>query len=283
MLKIEHVRKNYDTFSLDCSLEVPQGCVTGLIGQNGAGKTTTFKAILGLISIDGGTIQIFNKNLQEFQVQDKQKLGVVLSDSGFSGYLTVDDVIPVLAHLYDTFDRSFFLQQLQKFGLPRRKKIREFSTGMKAKLKVLAAISHNPRLLILDEPTAGLDVVARDELLDMLRTFMEQDEQRSILISSHISSDLETMCDDLYMIHEGRIILHEDTDVLLSDYALIKASEEQYRRLDTQYLLCSRKESYGYSCLTNQKQFYLENYPEIAIEKGSIDNVVTMMIRGEKL
>ena len=283
MLKIEHVRKNYDTFSLDCSLEVPQGCVTGLIGQNGAGKTTTFKALLGLISIDGGFIQIFDKNLQEFQVQDKQKLGVVLSDSGFSGYLTVDDIIPVLTHLYNSFDRSFFLQNLQKFGLPRSKKIREFSTGMKAKLKVLAAISHNPRLLILDEPTAGLDVVARDELLDMLRTFMEQDEQRSILISSHISSDLETMCDDLYMIHEGRIILHEDTDVLLSDYALLKVNEEQYRRLDTQYLLCSRKESYGYSCLTNQKQFYLENYPEIAIEKGSIDNVVTMMIRGEKL
>ena len=283
MLKIEHVRKNYDTFSLDCSLEVPQGCVTGLIGQNGAGKTTTFKALLGLISIDGGSIQIFDKNLQEFQVQDKQKLGVVLSDSGFSGYLTVDDIIPVLAHLYDSFDQSFFLQHLQKFGLPRSKNIREFSTGMKAKLKVLAAISHNPRLLILDEPTAGLDVVARDELLDMLRTFMEQDEQRSILISSHISSDLETMCDDLYMIHDGRIILHEDTDVLLSDYALLKVNEEQYRRLDTQYLLCSRKESYGYSCLTNQKQFYLENYPEIAIEKGSIDNVVTMMIRGEKL
>lgn len=283
MLKIEHVRKNYDTFSLDCSLEVPQGCVTGLIGQNGAGKTTTFKALLGLISIDGGSIQIFDKNLQEFQVQDKQKLGVVLSDSGFSGYLTVDDIIPVLTHLYNSFDRSFFLQNLQKFGLPRSKKIREFSTGMKAKLKVLAAISHNPRLLILDEPTAGLDVVARDELLDMLRTFMEQDEQRSILISSHISSDLETMCDDLYMIHDGRIILHEDTDVLLSDYALLKVNEEQYRRLDTQYLLCSRKESYGYSCLTNQKQFYLENYPEIAIEKGSIDNVVTMMIRGEKL
>ena len=283
MLKIEHVRKNYDTFSLDCSLEVPQGCATGLIGQNGAGKTTTFKALLGLISIDGGSIQIFDKNLQEFQVQDKQKLGVVLSDSGFSGYLTVDDIIPVLTHLYDSFDQSFFLQRLQKFGLPRSKKIREFSTGMKAKLKVLAAISHNPRLLILDEPTAGLDVVARDELLDMLRTFMEQDEQRAILISSHISSDLETMCDDLYMIHDGRIILHEDTDVLLSDYALLKVNEEQYRRLDTQYLLCSRKESYGYSCLTNQKQFYLENYPEIAIEKGSIDNVVTMMIRGEKL
>ena len=107
MLKIEHVRKNYDTFSLDRSLEVPQGCVTGLIGQNGAGKTTTFKALLGLISIDGGSIQIFDKNLQEFQVQDKQKLGVVLSDSGFSGYLTVDDIIPVLTHLYDSFANPF--------------------------------------------------------------------------------------------------------------------------------------------------------------------------------
>src|SRR5699024_11684216 len=146
-----------------------------------------------------------------------------------------------------------------------------------------AAISHNTRILILDETTEGLDVVARDELLYMLRTFMEQDEQRSILISSHISSDLETLCDDLYMIHEGKIILHEDTDVLLSDYGLLKVDREQYTGLDKEYILRRKKESYGYSCLTNQKQYYVENYPDIVIEKGNIDEVITMMIRGERL
>ena len=208
---------------------------------------------------------------------------MVLSDSGFSGYLTVNDILSVLNSMYETFDRKFFLEQLEKFQLPRNRKIREFSTGMKAKLKILAAVSHDAQLLILDEPTAGLDVVARDELLDLLREFMEQKEDRSILISSHISDDLESLCDDLYMIHGGKIILHEDTDLLLSDYAVLKAEEAQFRRLDRQYLLRWKKEPYGYSCLTNQKQYYLENYPDVAIEQGSIDRVITMMIRGEKI
>ena len=282
MLSINHLRKNYETFSLDCSLELPQGRITGLIGQNGAGKSTTFKAILGLITPDGGEIRIFGKPLEDFTVKDKQQLGVVLSDSGFSGYLTVNDILPVLGSMYKSFDRTFFLQQLEKFQLPRTKKIKEFSTGMKAKLKILAAVSHDARLLVLDEPTAGLDVIARDELLEILREFMEQKEERSILISSHISDDLETLCDDLYMIHDGKIILHEDTDLLLSTYGVLKMDETQFQRIDRQYLLRWKRENYGYSCLTDQKQYYMENYPDIAVEKGSIDNVITMMIKGEK-
>ena len=283
MLRIEHLSKNYDNFSLDCSLEVRPGCVTGLIGQNGAGKSTTFKAILGLISIDVGIVNILGKDIREFDAKDKQNLGVVLSDSGFSGYLTINDIIPIMDNLYEKFNRRFFIEQVNRFQLPCNKKIKDFSTGMKAKLKVLIAISYHAKLLILDEPTAGLDVVARDELLEMLREYMEEDEERSILISSHISSDLETLCDDIYMINNGKIIMHEDTDVLLSDYALLKVDSEQYSILDKQYIFCFRKEAYGYSCLTNQKQFYLENYPDIAIEKGSIDQIITMMIRGEKL
>lgn len=282
MLKIEHLKKHYDKFSLDCSLEVMSGCVAGLIGQNGAGKSTTFKAVLGLISIDGGTVTILGKDIKNFTPDDKENLGVVLSDSGFSGYLTIKDIIPVLKNLYHNFDYSFFMEQTRRFQLPLDKKIKDFSTGMKAKLKVLVAISHNAKLLILDEPTAGLDVIARDELLEVLREFMEKDEERSILISSHISSDLETLCDDLYMIHEGKIILHEDTDILLSDYALLKVDNEQYDNLDKQFIIRSKKEAYGYSCLTNQKQYYMENYPKIVIEKGTIDEVITMMIRGQE-
>lgn len=283
MIKTEHLKKNYKNFTLDCSLEIRSGCITGLIGQNGAGKSTTFKAILGLISTDGGSIRIFGKDISEITPEDKQDIGVVLSDSGFSGYLTIDDIIPVLESLYKNFDKAFFMAQADNFNLPRNKKIKVFSTGMKAKLKVLAAISHNAKLLILDEPTAGLDVVARSEILEMLRDFMEKDENRSILISSHISGDLETLCDDVYMIHDGRIIMHEDTDVLLSDYALIKVDSQQYAVLDKQYILRVKEEKYGYSCLTNQKQFYIENYPKIAIEKGNIDEIITMMVRGNKL
>lgn len=283
MLKIEHLKKNYDNFSLDCSLEVKKGCITGLIGQNGAGKSTTFKAILGLISIDSGTVELIGKNIKNFDDKDKQDLGVVLSDSGLSGYLTINDIVPILDHTYENFEKQFFLEQVHRFQLPLNKQIKDFSTGMKVKLKVLVAISHNAKLLILDEPTAGLDVIARDELLEMLREFMEKDEERSILISSHISSDLETLCDDLYMIHDGKIIMHEDTDVLLSHYALLKVSIEEFEKMDKQYILRTKKESYGYSCLTNQKQFYVDNYPQIVIENGNIDDVIMMMIRGVKL
>lgn len=281
MLKIEHLRKNYTNFSLDCSLTVMPGCITGLIGQNGAGKSTTFKAVLGLIATDGGNVTLLGKDIRNFTAADKQNLGVVLSDSGFSGYLTISDIVPVLDSLYEHFDKRFFMEQVQKANLPLRKQIREFSTGMRAKLKVLVAISHNARFLILDEPTAGLDVIARDELLDLLREYMEADLERSVLISSHISSDLEGLCDDIYMIHEGRIVLHEETDVLLSDYALLKVNDEQYSRMDKQYILRDKKETYGHSCLTDQKTFYMENYPDIAIENGSIDEVISMMIRGK--
>lgn len=281
MLKIEHLKKHYNNFSLDCSLEVKSGCITGLIGQNGSGKSTTFKAILGLISIDGGSVDVFGKDIQSFTAKDKENLGVVLSDSGFSGYLTVKDIIPILKNLYRNFNYTFFINQIRRFQLPLDKKIKDFSTGMKAKLKMLIAISHNAKLLILDEPTSGLDVIARDELLEMLREFMEEEEERSVLISSHISSDLETLCDDIYMINDGKIIMHEDTDVLLSNYALLKTDQEQFKKLDKQFIIRTKKESYGYSCLTNQKQYYIENNPKIAVEKGTIDNVIAMMIRGE--
>ena len=278
MLKVEHLKKQYASFSLDCSLEVKPGYVTGLIGQNGAGKSTTFKAILGLIHYEG-LVEVFGKSA--LNEEDKQLLGVVLSDSGFSGYLTISDIIPILKHLYKSFDQTFFLRMVSQFELPKNKKIKEFSTGMKAKLKVIVAMSHQAKLLILDEPTAGLDVIARDELLDMMRDYMAEDDQRSIFISSHISSDLETICDDFYMIHNGHVIMHEDTDVLLSDYALLKVDFKQFEQLDKDYILKFKKESYGYSCLTNQKQYYKENYPDIVIENGHIDDVMTMMIRGE--
>ncbi len=281
MLRLSKVKKEYKGFQLDCTLEVQEGCVTGLIGKNGAGKSTTFKAILGLISTDGGSIEIFGKPVSEMKIRDREDIGVVMSDSGFSGYLTVRDLIPMLKSMYTNFQEEEFRRQCEKFRIPTDKKIKEFSTGMKRKLQVLAAITHEAKLLILDEPTAGLDVVARDKLLDMLRTYMEQ-EGRAILISSHISGDLEGICDDIYMIDEGKIVLYEETDVLLDRYGILKVTKEQYEELDQEYILRCKKEEFGYSCLTSQRQFYQENYPQITVEKGNIDELIMMMVRGEE-
>lgn len=283
MLKINGLVKKYGDFTLDCTMEVRKGCITGLVGENGAGKSTTFKAALGLISYDAGEISLLGKEPAALTEKDKEKLGVTLAESGFSGYLKVKDIVPVLNAMYPEFDRSGFLNLCSKFGVPLDKYIKEFSTGMKAKLKVLAAITHNADFLIMDEPTTGLDVMARDRILNLFRVYMEEDENRSILISSHISSDLEGLCDDIYMIHNGQIILHEETDVLLNEYGLIKADENQYRKLDKEYILRVRKETFGYACLTSQKQYYMENYPDLVVEKGSLDEVITMMIGGEKL
>lgn len=279
MLRLENVRKQYKDFELNITMEVKPGCVTGLIGRNGAGKTTAFKAGLGLIKTDG-EITVFGKPLESISVKDKEKLGVVLSDSGFSGYLTIKDLSAILKNFYGRFDETYFTSKCKEFELPFDKRIKDLSTGMKRKLQVVTALSHNASLLIMDEPTAGMDVIARDELLDMIREYMET-EGRSVLISSHISGDLEGICDDIYMIDGGKVLLHEETDTLLDRYGLLKLTDEQYETVDKSYLLYYKKEKYGYSCLTKEKQFYMENYPDIVVEKGSIDNVMTMMIRGE--
>lgn len=280
LVKLEQVQKQYDNFQLNCSMEVPEGCVTALIGPNGAGKSTTFKTILGLVLPQSGTVEVLGKPVRELTRSDREKLGVVLSDSGFSGYLTIRDVIPILEHLYHHFRKEEFLKKCERFELPLNKKIKDFSTGMKAKLKLVSAMCHDARLLILDEPTAGLDVLVREEMLDMIREYMIPGD-RSVFISSHISSDLEGLCDDFYLIDRGQIVMHQETDVLLSEYGLLKVTEEQYGKLDKTYLLRKKRESYGYSLLTDQKQFYQENEPGIAIERGSIDETIEMMIRGE--
>ncbi len=280
MLKMTSVKKNYKDFTLDCTLEIKSGYVTGLVGRNGAGKTTAFKSVLGLISVDGGEIEIFGKKLSDFKSKDKEKIGVLLSDSGFSGELKVKDIIPVLSAVYSQFDKEDFLKKCKQMKLPLNKKIKEFSTGMKARLKLIIAITHNADLLILDEPTAGMDVMARESIIDMLREYMEQGE-RAILISSHISGDLEGLCDDIYMIDNGKIILHQDTDVILSSYGILKLRDEEYRKLDKSHILKIKKENFGVICLTDEKQFYVDNYPGIVVEHGGIDSVITMMIGGE--
>ena len=282
LVQLEHVMKEYGSFALELNMQIPENQIIGLIGANGAGKSTTFKLMIGLIRPDQGNAEVFGRNAADLGAEEKQKIGVVFSDSGFSEYLRVQQLIPVMKRFYPDFQEKEFRKRCERFKIPLNKQIKDFSTGMKAKLNVLLALSHDSRLLLLDEPTAGLDVVAREEILDLLREYMEI-PGRTIVISSHISGDLEHFCDDLYMIHEGKIVLHEETDRILEEYGFLKVSEQEYEVLDNEYLLRVRKESFGYSCLTDQKKYYLENYPGLVVEKGSVDEVISMLVKGEAL
>lgn len=276
MIKIDGLKKKYKDFELDISMDIKEGTVTGLIGKNGAGKSTAIKAILGLIHPDAGSIKVMGyvpgKNMEN--------IGAAFSDSGMSMLYNINDISHIMHAMYDEFEEDKFKELCQKMELPFDKLLKDFSSGMKAKLKVLLTISHKAKLLVLDEPTTGLDVLARNEVMDMLRQYLEEDATRSILISSHISTDLEGLCDDIYMIDKGKIILHEDTDVLLGQYGVLKMSEKEFEELDKQYVTVSRKDSLSVTCLTNEKQYYIDNYPNIAVENSRIDDIIMLTLGG---
>ncbi len=280
MITMKNVSKTYGTFQMDLSMEIPSGQITGLVGKNGAGKSTAIKLILGLTEAESGEISVLGKDIHQLSMKEKAEIGASLADSGFSTYLNIVDVQKILSKMYPDFDSAYFERGCRELRLPEKKRIREYSTGMKAKLRVLTALSHHAKLLIMDEPTAGLDVEARNYILDMLRAYMAEDEERSILITSHIASDLEHLCDDIYLIHNGTLMLHEDTDVILEQYGVLKVSEDQFANLDQEYLLKTQKTSYGYACFTNHKNFYQENCPGIVVENGNIDELILMMTGG---
>ena len=281
LIELKNVCKNYKDFEMNCSMEIKRGMITGLIGRNGAGKTTVFKALLGLIKTDSGSIFYKGEERNSLGATEREHIGVVLAESFISAYLNAKDVCDILAKAYSTFDRQKFETYCSRFDIPMKKRIKEFSTGMKAKLKLISALCHETELLVLDEPTAGLDVVARDELIALLREYM-LDENHSIIVSSHISSDLEGLCDDIYMIDNGQVILHEDTDTLLGEYGIIKVSAEDYTTISKDHILYVKQESFGYRLLTDCRSFYMDNYPGLIIEKGSIDDIILVIISGQK-
>ncbi|MBQ1270404.1 MAG: ABC transporter ATP-binding protein [Clostridia bacterium] len=218
LITMKDAVKTYGDFRMNCSLELDEGRITGLIGRNGAGKSTAMGAILGLFRTESGEITVLGKRPQELMPDDRRRIGVTLSEGGFSEYLKAEAIASVYEAMYPGVSKEKFLEMLRKNSLPAGKQIREYSKGMKAKFRLICAICHAPDLLVLDEPTSGLDVLARDEVLDMLRDYMAEKEGRGILISSHISSDLEGLCDDLYFIDGGKVVLHEDTHRLLGKY-----------------------------------------------------------------
>lgn len=281
MIHINGLKKYYNDFELDVTMEIPSGMIVGLIGKNGAGKSTVIKSILDLVHKDGGSIEIMGETYPTVEI--RQKMGVALAESGFSEYLDRKSIEGILEALFPEFDKAYFRKYCEKLRIPEKKRLREYSTGMRAKLRVLIALSHKASMLILDEPTAGLDIEARNEILDMIRSYMVEDEKRSVLITSHIATDLENLCDTVYLIHDGKILLKEETDVILSDYGIIKADDTAYEKMTAEWgknhILSEIKTPYGYECLTTQRKTLAENCPGMIIEPAGIDELIMKLAR----
>lgn len=281
-IEIKNVTKKYDGFLLDkISFDVPAGSIVGLIGENGAGKTTIIKSILNIIKSEG-TVKIFNKDINQNEKEIKQNIGVVLDDSFLSTYLTPKYINSVMKEFYKNWDEEKYNKLLKQFGLPSDKLIKDFSSGMKMKLKIATAISHNPKLLILDEPTSGLDPVVRNEILDIFRKYIEEDETRSILLSSHITTDLEHISDYIIFIDRGKTILNVPTNELLENYGIIKCSKEEFAKISEDDYISYRKSKYQYEVLTSDKNKIKKKYNISSIDKPSIEDIMLFYIRGER-
>lgn len=276
LLCMEHALVKYDRFTLDVSLTVEPGMITGLIGRNGSGKTTTFKAIVDVVRA-GGKTEIFGKDNRRLTEDERSMIGIAYTDIFFSGEYKVSSVRRILKSAYKNFNEAEYDRLIKRFDIPQGGKIRNLSTGELAKLRFVSAMSHDAKLVILDEPTSGLDVVARDGILDELRNYMESHEDSAIILSSNITQDLEGLTDDVYMIDEGKIVLHENTDTITDDYGLVKCTEEQFEKLDKEYVKGIKKAPYGRDVLVSQKRYYLENYPALAVEDGTLDQCLIVL------
>ncbi len=274
-IEIKNLTKKYNDFTLEINgLNIPKGCIMGLVGSNGAGKSTMIKAILDLINIDGGEITINSKSNKNESV--REDIGVVFDELKFPMIFTAKDIRTVLKGVYKNWDDALYNKYLQKFNLPNNKKIKEFSRGMKMKLSIAAALAHKPKLLILDEATSGIDPVVRDEILDIFLEFI-QDEEHTVLASSHIISDIEKAADYVTFINNGKIVFCEEKDVLLDKYRLVKCGNDELNALDKSGIVGIRTNSFGAEAL-----MLTENVPaNFVCSKAGIEDIMLMIIKNE--
>lgn len=281
-IEVNNLSKKYDGFELkNINFTVPKGSIVGFVGENGAGKTTTIKSILNITNANGN-IKILGKDIKQHEKEIKQNIGVVLDDSFLSDYLTAKQINSIMKDIYKEWNESKYINYLKQFNLPTNKLLKDYSSGMKMKLKIATAISHNPKLLILDEPTSGLDPVVRNEILDIFRSYIEEDETRSIFISTHITTDLEHISDYIVFIEKGEIIFNIPTAELLENYGIIKCSKEEFLNIDKQDYIRFKKEKYQYEVLTDNKENIIRKYNITTIDKPSIEDIMLLYVKGEK-
>lgn len=269
------LKKDYGEFNLNVSVKVPKGNIVGLIGENGAGKSTFLKLILGLIESNGGSFEILNEKKINENRMILENIGVVIDDNVIPENLNIIQVNRIMNDIYEQWDEEKFYRLTEELKLNKGKKIKEYSKGMKMKLSLMVALSHNPELLILDEPTTGLDPVVREQILDMFLDFV-QDSSHSILFSSHIMDDLEKIADYIVFLKNGRVLLSEKKDNIIYEWGVLRCEEDKLKNIEEKYIIAYRASSYGYDVLVNDKETIREMFEEVIIDDATLNE--TMLI-----
>lgn len=264
-IEIKNLTKSYKGFTLDnLSLNLPKGCIMGLIGENGAGKSTTIKMLLDIVRPDSGEISIFGEKSSAVQKND---IGVVLDEVGIPESFTIKDINTIMKNTFNNWNEKTFFDYMDRFRLPEKKIFKTFSKGMKMKMGIAIALSHDAKLLILDEPTSGLDPVVRDEIVEILNDFT-RDESHSILISSHIVSDLEKICDYIAFLHNGKLMLCEEKDRLLEQFCFINTTEDMLRELDKSAIIGKKSNKFGVEAIVDREKIpHTFNTQPVTIEE----------------
>jgi len=283
ILEVKGLTKQYanSDFCLDnVSMSIPSGAIMGFIGENGAGKSTTIGCMLNTLIKDSGSVKFFGKDMTDDSTDIRDKIGVVYDTSAFPDHLTPMKISAAMRHIYTHWDDGLFKEYLRKFKLPEKQVIKAFSRGMTMKLAVAVALSHRPKLLILDEATAGLDPIVRDDILDVFLDFV-QDENNSILLSSHITSDLEKVADYITFIHHGRIVFSEKKDTLIYNYGLMRCKAAQFAGIDKADIRAYRKHDYQIDVLVSDRQAAAKKYRDVVIDSITIEEIMLMLVKGD--
>lgn len=282
-IEVKDLTKRYDGFTLDnLSFNVPGGSIMGFIGQNGAGKTTTINTILNIVKPDSGTVKVFGLDHIRDEKEIKKHIAAVFDELPFDDRLTASDINVIMREIYDQWDSDKFFAFLDRFQLPKKKKFGKFSKGMKMKMQIAAALSHNAKLLIMDEATTGLDPVVRNEILDIFFEFL-QDEEHSILMSSHITSDLEKIADSVTFIDKGKLLISGYKDDILESHAILRCSRADYEALDKSDIVSARINDFSIDVMVSDADGCRRRYPGIITDKANLDDIMLFYVnRGKK-
>lgn len=282
-IRVQGLCKQYPGFQLqDVSFTLPMGSIMGFVGENGAGKTTTIKAMLQLITSDSGSVEILGLDGAREGKAIRERIGVVFDESGFHENLRTGDIARILRAIYATWDDALFRQYCDRFELPGGRVVKEYSTGMKRKLCVAAALSHHPQLLILDEATSGLDPIVREEMLDIFLEFI-QDDQHAIFLSSHITSDLDKIADYITFLHKGRMVFSQPRDELNDAMGILKCGEQAWEGLEKRAVLRVRRSQFGVEALVSDKRGMRARHPDLVIDDTTIEEIMLFYVRGKSV
>ena len=284
IIEIKNLKKKYDDkFELgEIDITIPKGVIVGLIGENGSGKTTLIKLMLNIIKSDNGEIKIFGKDNKKKEKEIKEDIGVVLDNMFFPELLNAKDINNSMKDIYKNWDSKLYFSYLKEFDLPDNKSLKSMSKGMRKKLEIATALAHKPKLLILDEPTSGLDPVIRNEVLDIFQKFIE-DEEHGVLLSTHITSDLEHIADEIIFIDKGKKVLQKSRDEIIDNYGILKCDIDYFSNIAKKDIITYKKTKYAYEILVDDKEKTSKKYPSCVIDKIILEDLMVLVIKGEKI